>query len=106
MKTETHKASESINPIKYLITLSLLVMANPAFADLAGGISKATGIATQVKNGLLAIFGIVAVIYLLIKAVECWSGRAEWKELGLAVLYVAMAGGAAAVANWAWTAFL
>ncbi len=107
MINDTNQLTKKPNSItKYVVAMAFLTLStNPALASLQGGIDKATGIATQIKVGLLAIAAIGAVIYLLIKALECWNGRADWKEFGLAVLYVAMAGGAAALANWAWTAF-
>ncbi len=87
------------------LAIAVMLLANPAFAGLTGGLNKATSMATQIKTFLFGFFAIVAAIYLLIKFVECWGGRAEWKELGMSVLYVAGAGGAGYLANWAWNAF-
>lgn len=89
------------------LTLALLttVISPAAFADLTGGVNKAKGYAEQLRDGLLAIGGIIAVIYLLWKALECWRGRADWGEFAMSVLYVAIAGGSAALAGWAWTVF-
>lgn len=88
------------------IALVMFSAINTALADLQGGINKVTGYANQLKTGMLTVGAIIAVIYLLWKAFECWGGRAEWKEFGLSVLYVAMAGASAALANWAWNAFI
>lgn len=83
----------------YLLTIM------PASADLAGGINKTTGIAEQLRDGMLAIGGVIAVIYLLWKALEAWRGRCDWGEFAMSVGYVAVAGGSAALAGWAWTVF-
>lgn len=83
----------------YLLTIM------PASADLAGGINKTTGIAEQLRDGMLAIGGVIAVIYLLWKALEAWRGRCDWGEFAISVGYVAVAGGSAALAGWAWTVF-
>lgn len=88
------------------IFLSVYVLTiMPASADLAGGINKTEGIAEQLKDGMLTIGGIIAVIYLLWKALEAWRGRCDWGEFALSVGYVAVAGGSAALAGWAWAVF-
>lgn len=92
--------------LKAAFMATLLVVADSALAagGLSGGISQATSAAGQIRDGLLAIGGIVAVIYLLYKAVQAWGGRCDWGEFGMSVLYVALAGGAATLADWAWKA--
>lgn len=87
----------------FVTTFLLAIM--PASADLAGGIQTTTNIAEQVKTGMLTIGGIIAVIYLLWKALEAWRGRCDWGEFALSVGYVALAGASAVLANWAWGLF-
>ncbi|WP_338755942.1 TrbC/VirB2 family protein (plasmid) [Moraxella lincolnii] len=89
------------------LTLAILttIISPVAFADLQGGIKKAEDWAGRIRDGLLTIGGIIAVIYLLWKALECWRGRADWGEFAMSVLYVAIAGSSAALAGWAWTVF-
>lgn len=87
------------------LAVEMAIAINPAFADLQGGIDKTKSYAEQVKQGFIAVGGIIAVIYLMWKGLECWRGRADWGEFGMSVFYVALVGGAAALANWAWTAF-
>lgn len=98
------KSLSNVNKLTLFLTTYVLAIM-PASADLAGGISKTTGIAEQLKTGLLTIGGIIAVIYLLWKALEAWRGRCDWGEFALSVGYVAVAGASAALANWAWTVF-
>lgn len=88
-----------------LATVAVLV-AEPALADqLDTGIQTVTTGANKVKTALLSVAGIAAVIYLLWKAIQAWQGRCEWGEFAFSVLYVALAGGAAVIANWAWGLF-
>lgn len=92
---------------KRLIQVSLLVLglvvATAAFSNgLSGGISTATNTANQIRTGLMTIAGVVAGIYLLYKALQSWQGRCDWGEFGMSVLYVALAGAAVTLANWAW----
>lgn len=88
-----------------LFASAFLLTMMPASADLAGGIQTTQNIAEQVKTGMLAIGGIIAVIYLLWKALEAWRGRCDWGEFALSVGYVALAGASAVLANWAWNLF-
>lgn len=85
--------------------LSACLLTISASADLAGGINKTQGIAQQLQTGMMTIGGIIAVIYLLWKALETWRGRCDWGEFAMSVGYVALAGGSAALAGWAWTVF-
>ena len=83
-----------------------LVLPNEAFAGgLSGGLSNAKSSLDTIKTWLMAAAGVAAVIYLLFKAVQAWQGRCEWGEFGMSVFYVALAGGAVTIANWAFTLF-
>lgn len=98
------KSVSTVNKLGLFLTAYVLTIM-PASADLAGGISKTQNIAEQLQKGMMAIGGIIAVIYLLWKALEAWRGRCDWGEFALSVGYVAVAGGSAALAGWAWTVF-
>ena len=82
-----------------------LLFSHPAFADLQGGLSTAKSNLDTIKTWLMTAAGVAAVIYLLYKAVQAWQGRCEWGEFGMAVFYVALAGGAVTIANWAFSLF-
>lgn len=71
-------------------------------AGLQGGIDDATSAAKTIVNGAMTIAGVVAIIYILWKAIQLWQGRCDWGEFGMAIGYVAIAGGAVTLANWAW----
>ena len=89
----------------FMLAISVMLLSSPAFADLDGGLNKAESTITKVKDWGIKIAGIAAVIYILWKAVETWRGRGDWGEFAISACYVAIAGAAPAVANWAWTAF-
>lgn len=93
-----------------VLGLSLLcaLILLPTFAmagGLSGGLSTAKSNLDTIKTWLMTAAGVAAVIYLLFKAVQAWQGRCEWGEFGMAVFYVALAGGAVTIANWAFTLF-
>lgn len=98
------KSISTVNKLTLFVAAYVLTIM-PASADLAGGISKTQGIAEQLKTGMIAIGAIIAVIYLLWKALEAWRGRCDWGEFAMSVGYVALAGGSAALAGWAWNVF-
>ena len=83
----------------------VMLMPSLAFADLAGGLSEANTTLNTIKTWLYTAAGVAAVIYLLFKALQAWQGRCEWGEFGMAVFYVALAGGAITLANWAFSVF-
>lgn len=84
-----------------LILLPTLAMAG----GLTGGLSEAKSNLDTLKTWLMLAAGTGAVVYLLIKAVQAWQGRSDWGEFGMAVFWVALAGGAATLANWAFSIF-
>ena len=76
-----------------------------AAKDLVGGINSAKSIVDSAITAIMAFVGIVAGGYLLWKALDAWQGRSDWKEFGMSVVYVAIAGGSVMLATWAWTFF-
>lgn len=105
------KISSSLKKINAEKVIGLVCLTVPlllpslAFADLNGGLSQGKSALDTVKNWLMAAAGTAAVIYLLFKAIQAWQGRCEWGEFGMAVFYVALAGGAVTIANWAFSLF-
>lgn len=83
----------------------MLLTSNSAFADLAGGLSKAEDTITKIKNWGIGVAGVAAVIYILWKALETWRSRGDWGDFAISACYVAIAGASPAIASWAWTAF-
>lgn len=88
-----------------LVGAVMLMTSNSAFADLAGGLGKAESTLNTLKDWGIRLAGVAAVLYILWKALETWRGRGDWGEFAISACYVAIAGAAPAIANWAWTAF-
>lgn len=86
------------------LTVTLL-LPSLAFADLNGGLSTTKSNLDTIKNWAMTFAGVGAVLYLLFKAVQAWQGRCEWGEFGMAVFYVALAGGSVTIAAWAFSLF-
>ena len=97
---QTKYIAKQATPLLIALMLPML-----AHADLAGGLNQAK---SEINTTVMAVYGIVGVIaigYLLFKFVESWTGRADWKEMGLAVIHVAIAGSVVVLAPWAWNYF-
>lgn len=89
-----------------IIALIAVFAISPAYAGgLDGGLNEVKSNMETVKKWIMSLAGIAAVIYILWKALETWRGRGDWGEFAISVGYVALAGGAAAIANWAWGLF-
>lgn len=87
-------SSEKTFAVVAFIMLGLV--ASPAFA-LSGGFATATSTATQIRGWLYGIVAVVGAILLLMKVIECKSGRATWSEVGGLAAYIALAGGSIAL---------
>ena len=88
------------------VLCALILLPTVASAGgLSGGLSDAKSNLDTLKTWLMLAAGTGAVIYLLVKAVQAWQGRCEWGEFGMAVFWVALAGGAATLAAWAFKLF-
>ena len=101
----TKMTKMGLNIAGVAIVIFLLTMPELAFASLDGGLATAKSNLEKIKTWLMSVAGVAAVIYLLFKAVQAWQGRCEWGEFGMAVFYVALAGGAVTIANWAFGMF-
>lgn len=99
----------SLNPIKTFNYLSLALfvslLTTPAFANLDGGLQKAESTMTKIKDWGIRLAAIGAVLYILWKALETWRSRGDWGDFAISACYVAIAGAAPAIANWAFTVF-
>lgn len=89
-----------------LVAVFGVLLSEPAMAkDLVGGINSAKSTVDSAITAIMAFVGILAGGYLLWKALDAWQGRSDWKEFGMAVVYVAIAGGSVMLATWAWEFF-
>lgn len=98
-----------INPLiarhqKATAVIALTVMSMPAFA--LGGLDKAKTAADDIKTGLYALVGVVALIYLIYLGVMAFTEKKSWADFGWGVVYVSLVGGAVALGGWAWTLFV
>ncbi len=97
-----------INPLiaqhqKATAVIALTVMSMPAFA--LGGLDKAKTAADDIKTGLYALVGVVALIYMIYLGVMAFTEKKSWADFGWGVVYVSLVGGATALAGWAWSLF-
>ena len=71
-----------------------------------GGLDKAKTAAEDIKTGLYAVVGVVAIIYLIWIGVMAFAEKKSWADFGWAVVYVSLVGAAVAIGTWAWTLFV
>lgn len=89
---------------KLLAASIALSVAAPSWA--LGGLDKAKAAAVEIKTGLYAVVGVVAIIYLIWIGVMAFAEKKSWADFGWAVIYVALVGAAVAIGEWAWSLFV
>lgn len=100
------KTSQTLKTVPFLLGVcAMSLLSTMAHADLAGGLAQGTSVANQIANWLKVILPLCAVIYLTWKAIMIWQGRADWGDFIQAIAHVAVVGGAAAIAAWAFGVF-
>jgi TrbC/VIRB2 pilin len=82
----------------------IATMHSSAFA--LGGLDKAAGAAEEIKDGMFALLGIFAGLYLMYLGLMAWTEKKSWSDFGWGVVHVAAVGAAGVLADWAWTAFI
>lgn len=93
------------NSILAPVTFVLMaLLASPVNAAL-GGLDQAKSIAEDVKTGLYALVGVVALIYLIYLAAMAFTEKKTWSDFGWGVVHVSIAGGALALGAWGWSLF-
>lgn len=102
LKSQAKYVAKNLAVLLPIVILTCL----PAHADLVGGLNDAKTKADSAIKAIYGLIGVLAIGYLLFKFVEAWTGRADWKELGMAVIYVAAAGSVVVLAPWAWNYFV
>lgn len=68
-----------------------------------GGLTKAKTAAEDVKTGLFALIGVVALLYMLYLGVMAFTEKKSWADFGWGAVHVSCVGGAVALGGWAWT---
>ena len=84
------------------VVAAVAIAAASSNALALGGLEKAKTAADDIKNGLYALVGVVALIYL---GVMAFTEKKSWADFGWGVVYVSLVGGATALGSWAWTLF-
>ena len=95
---------KSVSKNTLITTATLATLSNPAFAAL-GGLTSAQTAAGEIKTGLFALVGVVAVIYMIYLGVMAFTEKKSWSDFGWGVVHVSFVGGSVALAGWAWTLF-
>lgn len=86
-----------------VIALLMAYASAPAWA--LGGLDKAKSSADEIKTGLFALVGVVALIYMIYLGVMAFTEKKSWSDFGWGVVHVSAVGGAVALGSWAWTVF-
>lgn len=88
---------------KATAALVLAVISSPTWA--LGGLDKAKTSADEIKTGLFALVGVIALIYMIYLGVMAFTEKKSWSDFGWGVVHVSAVGGAVALGSWAWSLF-
>lgn len=83
---------------------ALFFTAVPALA--AGGLDAGTNAMNDIKFWIYTFAGVVAFVVLVYNIIMALLERKTWGDVGMALVYVAGAGGALLAAQWAYNIFL
>lgn len=83
---------------------ALFFAAAPALA--AGGLDAGTDAMNDIKFWIYTFAGVVAFVVLVYNIIMALVERKTWGDVGMALVYVAGAGGALLAAQWAYNIFL
>ena len=89
--------------VKSIAIIVLCTVAMPVFA--AGGLKAGTDAAETIKVWLYGFVGICAFIYLLYNVLMALAERKQWSDVGMALVYCSIAGGALVGGEWAMSIF-
>lgn len=76
-----------------------------AFAQTLGGLDTAKSTLGSIKTYLYSFLGIAAMIYLMWVAIQCFTEKKQWGDLGMAVVQVTVVGAIIVLGSWAWSLF-
>ena len=88
---------------KAMAVLTIAAMNSNAFA--LGGLEKAQSAADDVKTGLFAVVGVVALIYMTYLGVMAFTEKKSWSDFGWGIVHVGAVGGSVQLGSWGWTLF-
>lgn len=87
------------------VAAALAIAALQSNALALGGLDKAKTAGEDIKTGLYALVGVVALIYLIYLGVMAFTEKKSWADFGWGVVYISLVGGSVALGSWAWTLF-
>lgn len=82
-----------------IVTTLLLCFTNQVLA--AGGLQAGTSALTNIKTWLFTFVGVGALVYLLYNVAMAFMERKSWGDVGMALVYCTLAGGAVVGGTWA-----
>ncbi|EAB9751978.1 conjugal transfer protein [Salmonella enterica subsp. salamae] len=80
---------------------ALFFMMFSGFAAAGGGLGSATNALANVKTWLFGFVGIAALVYMLYCIAMALMERKSWGDVGMALVYCSLAGGAVVGGTWA-----
>ncbi|MDG6896378.1 conjugal transfer protein TraC [Volucribacter amazonae] len=86
-----------------IITLLSTLISPDVFA--AGGLDSGITATSELKTSAYKWLAIVATGYIIFNVVMAYLGRKGWGDVAMAVMYCAIAGGAIALGDYAWSIF-
>lgn len=84
---------------RFFVALFLIMFSG--FAAAGGGLDSATNAITNLKTWLFPFVGMCALVYMLYCILMAFMERKSWGDVGMALGYCALAGGAVAGGTWA-----
>lgn len=88
---------------KYAIALTVAFYQASAFA--VGGLDKAKDAANDIKVGLYALVGVIALVYMIYLGAMAFTEKKSWSDFGWGVIHVSLVGASLALGTWAWSLF-
>lgn len=89
--------------LSWLLVLFFAGFAQCAMAAGGGFSAEGVAMATEVRNALYTVIGVIAGLCLLWQFVQGWGGRKTWTDVLETGLWIFCAGGSFAIATWFFT---
>ena len=95
------------NKITFLAILMIALLSMFVSPDVlaAGGLEAGVTATGELKSTAYKWLAIVATGYIIFNVVMAYLGRKGWGDVAMAVMYCAIAGGAIALGDYAWSIF-
>lgn len=95
------------NKLTFLAILMIALLSMFVSPDVlaAGGLDSGVQATNELKTTAYKWLAIVATGYIIFNVVMAYLGRKGWGDVAMAVMYCAIAGGAIALGDYAWSIF-